>query len=215
MILEELAEGLARWTADHPDWGPGRGWEETVSSYLVETDDAALFIDPLVADGDWAAIDERIGDRVPVVLLTRAGHFRSSQVLADRYGAEVWGHERARQRVAPGNVFNEIRPGAVVPGGVTVLRADVPGYDGAPLYLPSHAAVAVGDLVISVGGELRIWWVAEDEEDRRWYRGHVLPALASWLEHPIRHVLVAHGDYVAGGSEALGKALERPPWDVS
>jgi hypothetical protein len=219
--FQELSDGLSRWTGPHPSWGPGRGWEPTVSSYFVAAEEAALLIDPLLPETEddrvWEALDERVGrlGRTPDVLLTRAGHFRSSQRIVDRYCAEVWGHQRARDRVSPQSAFNEIAPGVTLPGGVSTLPSDVPGYDGAPLYLPSHAAVAVGDIILAIDDELRVWWVAEDEEDRRWYREHVIPALASWLEHPIAHVLVAHGDYVPGGRDALTEALKRPPWDVS
>ena len=170
-------------------------------------------MDPLAADP--AALDAVVARRgLPVaILLTRAGHFRSSQEAADRYDAAVYGHARARARLERG-VYTTIEPRDVLPGGARVLEYS-PHYDGTPLYLPSHAAVAPGDIVISQEGVLRLWWASENEEDERQYRDEFVASIRRWLELPIEHVLVAHGDYVPGGAAELERALERPPWDVT
>ena len=85
--------------------------------------------------------------------------------------------------------------------------------DGAsPLWLPSHNALAVGDALISVAGELRVWWVFQGEDDERDFRERWLPFLRAWLDLPVEHVLVGHGDHVAGGREALAAAFEREPY---
>ena len=52
--MDEIAPGLWRWTALHPDWVPDSepggsdDWEQRVGSVLHTTSDAAVFIDPLV-----------------------------------------------------------------------------------------------------------------------------------------------------------------------
>jgi hypothetical protein len=217
---DELAPGLVRWTATHPAWQPGHGWEREVAAYLLETAGATLLLDPLVpADDDkrfWTWLDGevgRTGNRVAVVL-SRAGHFRNSQEVHDRYGALVYGHERAADRLDPVRDFRSVVAGDELPGAAEVLPFRGI-YDETPLFFPSHGALGVGDLVVSVGGELRVWWVAEDEEERREYEVQHVPSLREWLALPIEHVLVSHGDYVAGGDAALARAFERPPWDVS
>ena len=51
MSVTELAPGLWRWTATHPEWtekeGEGEdGWEPEVSSYALVREDALVLIDP-------------------------------------------------------------------------------------------------------------------------------------------------------------------------
>jgi glyoxylase-like metal-dependent hydrolase (beta-lactamase superfamily II) len=124
----------------------------------------------------------------------------------------VWAHEYTREKVG-GAEFHPIGHGDDVPAGSEVLAFDEePGGSGTPLYLPSHAAVAVGDVFISVDGQLRVWWTSQDEAQERWYRERYVPSLRRWLERRIERVLVAHGDPVAGGADGLAAALERPPF---
>jgi hypothetical protein len=84
------------------------------------------------------------------------------------------------------------------------------GGSGTPLYFASRRAVAVGDVFISRQDGLYVWW-GHGASDDAWYEARLLPSLRLWLDLPIRHVLVAHGDLVP--SEALGPALARPPDD--
>ena len=201
MQVDELAPGLWRWTAEHPEWRPGEGWEPDVACYYVEADDATLVIDPQLPAGDaedrfWVRLDEDVArrGRPVVVLLTTPYHRRSADVVAARYAAQL---------------LDGARPGQILPGGAQVLEP----CDGAsPFWLPSHRALAVGDALISVGGELRVWWVFQDEDDQRDFRERWLPFLRGWLELPVEHVLVGHGAHVAGGREALAAALERDPY---
>jgi hypothetical protein len=218
--LEALAPGLTRWAAAHPAWQPGHGWEREVAAYLVETATATLLLDPLVPardeDAFWRWLDRELArlEKPVAVLLSRAGHFRSSQALHDRYGAIVYGNERARDRLDPVRDFRAVEPGSKLPGDVRALHTRAI-YDETPLFFPSHGALAVGDLVVSVENELRVWWVAEDEAEEREYHEQHVPSLREWLELPIEHVLVSHGDYVPGGGAALAAAFDRPPWNVS
>jgi hypothetical protein len=178
MQVEELAPGLWRWTAEHPEWQAGEGWEPEVACFYVETDDATLLIDPLVPTGDEA---ERC---VPVVVLLTGGwHRRSADEVAARYGASI---HVAGEDELPGGV--ETKP--------TGAMGDV------VLWIPALGALAVGDALISVDGELRLWGARDDLESVR--------ALA---ELPVEHALVAHGDHVPGGRDALAAAVDRPPHD--
>jgi hypothetical protein len=212
--VEEVGPGLWAWAARHPDWKPGFGWDERVRCFVVETEPETLVVDPLVEGDDWTAVDDVVGAREAraAIVLTQAAHARQAGEAAARYGAGVWAHEYAREKVG-GAEFHPIRHGDDVPGAAEVLAFDEePGGSGTPLYVPSHAAVAVGDVFISVDGELRVWWTSRDEEEERWYRERYVPSLRRWLERPIERILVAHGDPVPGGVDALAAALERPPY---
>lgn len=217
MEVRELAAGLWRWTARHPDGKDEYDWDPVVGCFYAETAEATLVIDPLVPDDEgqrfWTALDRDVERReLPVaVLLTETAHSRSAGELAARYGAAVWAHEQARGRVG-GAEFHAVRPGDELPGGARSLDE---GYEEAstPLFLPSHAALAPGDAIVEVNGELRVWWDFGGEEDERRFRERFLPALRRWLELPIERVLVSHGEQRDFGREDVAAALERPPWE--
>jgi hypothetical protein len=208
----ELAPGLWWWTARHPDWSPGQSWDPTVRCFYVETDDATLVVDPLVPgderDRFWTALDRDVERRgLPVaVLLTQAAHARSAGDVAARYGADVYGHEGARGKVG-GAAFHALHAGDEVPGGRVLEFAQERG-SGTPLYFPARAALAIGDVFISRPGGLHVWW-GHGADDDAWYHERLLPSLRAWLELPVEHVLVAHGDLVEPSE--LAAALERPP----
>ena len=53
MVVRELAPGLWRWTALHPEWTPeeaedGEGWEREVGCIYLETPGHIVLIDPLI-----------------------------------------------------------------------------------------------------------------------------------------------------------------------
>ncbi len=79
---------------------------------------------------------------------------------------------------------------------------------GTPLYFHARRAVAIGDVFISRDDGLHVWW-GHSASDDAWYRERLVPSLRRWLDLPIEHVLVAHGDLV--GPEELEAALARPP----
>ena len=220
MEVHELAAGLWSWTARHPDWAPGHRWDADVRCFYVEAADVTLVVDPLVPHDDaarfWTALDHDVERRaLPVaVLLTQAAHARSAGEVARRYGATVWGHQYAHEKVG-GAPYHALEPGDAAPGAARALEFDQePGGSGTPLYFPSHRAVAVGDVFISVDGELRVWW-AHGASGEQWYRERLLPSLRTWLDLPIEHVLVSHGDAVRGGADEIAAALERAPYDVA
>ena len=96
MVVTELAPGLWRWTAPHPDWRPDADWPQEVGCVYAELSESVVLVDPLVPEGEadrfWAALDrdvERLG--VPVrVLETVRWHERSVDEVAGRYGGSVW-----------------------------------------------------------------------------------------------------------------------------
>ena len=211
MDVLELAPGLWRWTARHPDWKPGDSWPPEVACFYAEAEEATLVVDPLIPRDEearfWRSLDRDVERRgVPVaVLLTCAAHARDAGETAERYRADVWGHADAAGKVGHAR-FRAIGPGDVLPGGARVLPGD-PWGDGTPLSLPSHRAVAVGDALLTVDGELRAWC-----GDERQYRESMLPDLRQWLELDLEHLLIAHGEQLPGGRELLAAALELPPY---
>jgi len=214
MVVQELAPGLWRWTALHPEWKPsdaegGEGWEREVGSVYLEGADAIVLIDPQVPsvpeerDRFLRHLDadvERTGKPV-AVLLTVAAHERSAPELAGRYGAEVWAHEREVERY--GALADRIFPsGAELPGGV----AAVDGAFEVVLWIPAHAALVAGDILLGAGGGgVR---VCPDSWLGPWRPPDVRAQLRPLLDLPVERILVAHGEPVlSGGRAALERAL--------
>jgi len=216
VVVRELAPGLWRWTAIHPEWTPahdarGDGWEAEVGCVYLETPGHVLLFDPLVPgepearesflrnlDGDV----KRKGKPV-AILLTIVWHERSTAELARRYGASVWARAGASERLdAP--VSNPFVPGDVLPGGVI-------GIDGQHAFetiywLPEQHALVPGDSLLGDGkGGVRI-------PPERWLRD-TAPAdfrrsLRGLLDLPVELVLVSHGEPVLeNGHAALSRAL--------
>jgi hypothetical protein len=217
--LREQVPGLWCWSAPHPYWRPGRGWDEEVWAYCVDAGDAVVLVDPIAPPGqDAVRLHELIAARrKPVVIaLSRAGHFREAAEFARRYDAMIYGEASAAKRVPDGVEFKAVSAGDVLPGGVRVLAFDVPGLDHAPLYLASHRAIVPGDILLRAEGELRVWWAPDDDADLRFLEERHLPALRRWLDARVDHVLTSHGEPVlGGGGDELAAALARPTWDVT
>ncbi|MBW3592421.1 MAG: MBL fold metallo-hydrolase [Actinobacteria bacterium] len=224
MDVTELAPGLWRWTAPHPDWSPeddegGEGWGREVGCLRLETPAALVLFDPLVPDGGaererfWRGLDgdvERLGP--PHVLLTVFWHARSSQDVLDRSaGARVWAHESVAEKVEERVRYTDtFAIGDELPAGiesVDALRADEVMY-----WLPEQRALVTGDVILGArDGGVRVCpdsWLPKGtsaEEFRTALRAVV-------LDLPVEHVLVSHGEPVLGGGrDALRRALDAQP----
>jgi glyoxylase-like metal-dependent hydrolase (beta-lactamase superfamily II) len=194
MDVQQLGEGLWRWTAPHPEWNPGDDWDRDVGCVYAETPEAVVLIDPLLPAADdrerfWEALDRdvsRLG-RPVVVLLTCEWHGRSADEVAARYGAS-----------RPG-------PGEPLPAGVEGVA--VPAVEETVFVLPEYRAVVTGDIVIGDGqGGVRL--MPDSWFEGRWTPGEARVELRRLLERPIELVLVSHGEPVlTGGREALAGAL--------
>jgi glyoxylase-like metal-dependent hydrolase (beta-lactamase superfamily II) len=209
--VRELAPGLWRWTALHPDWSPGDDWEQEVGCVYLETAASVILIDPLVPGEPEAretflehldADVERSGKPVSI-LLTVHWHERSSEELATRYGAEVWASGSSPGR--PGTpVTNPFAPADVLPGGL--IGVDAPRADETLYWLPEQRALVCGDVILGAGGgRLRVcpesWLTGTMQSELKL-------ALAGLLDLPVELVLVSHGEPVlADGRAALAQAL--------
>jgi hypothetical protein len=186
MNVVELAPGLWRWTAPHPDWSEGEGWEQDVGCVYYEAGSATVLIDPLVPDERelfCAALDRDLERRrLPVtILLTCAWHARSRDELTERYGADD-----------------------SAPAGVQAFA--MPEVDEVVWWLPEHRALVAGDLLLGSADGVRVCpdsWIEEPATPES-----VRAAMQPLLELPVEQVLVSHGDPVLeDGRDALARAL--------
>jgi len=194
--VNEIAPGLWRWTAPHPDWipaepGSAADWDRIVGSVLYESEDAVVFIDPLLparSDAFWRWADERVSGRRVVVLTTLMWHRRSREQVAARYRASV---SRAK-----GNLPTGVKSIVLRGAGETMF------------WLPEHRALIPGDRILGAcGGELRLCpesWLGRCSVDRERLRALLEPV----LELPVERVLVSHGEPVLrDGAAALRRCL--------
>jgi hypothetical protein len=213
--VQELAGGLWRWTARHPEWHPGN-WGAEVGCYALVGPGRTVLIDPLAPAGDdefWPRLDGIVSGSA-VVVITIPYHVRSAEAVCARYpGATVWGHRNAAKRLIDRSIFRELAPGAE-PAGVRAFAIGRPRRSEMPVLVESHAALAFGDAVIAIETGLRVWSTDPvDERRRQWYADRFAPTVEPLLAETFDRVLVTHGPPVMrGGRKALAEALRRPPW---
>jgi hypothetical protein len=190
--LVELRPGLLRWTAPHPDWEPDAeadspaDWPRDVGCVLYEAPAATVFVDPLVPESLWPALDARVQARglAVHVLTTVRWHRRSGPQLLERYD----GSTEAVEGVQP----------------LELARL------GESLYwLPEHRALVAGDRLIGDGrGGARMC-------PQSWLRHLEGPtvddlqeALRPALGLPVELLLLSHGEPILGsGGDALAAAV--------
>jgi hypothetical protein len=208
----QLADGLWRWTARHPEWHPGAFGRE-VASFALKDSETLLLVDPLVTDdGGGSVLDllDELATGEVAILVTIPYHARSAELLAERLDGTIHGHPATAKRLADTSRFSE--DGA--PAGVTAHTIGKPRRSERPVHLPSHRALAFGDAIVETDGELRMW-CADKLDDRRlaWYRDVFAPTVRPLLDLDVDRILVTHGEPVLhAGREALAAALDAPPW---
>lgn len=201
----ELAEGLFRWSAPHPEWQPGAradspdDWGPLVGSVLCDLQDTVVLIDPLLpSEGAererlLAWLDAQIGPRVVSVLTTISDHRRDRELLAERYAGRS---SRAWNAVPPGVVPKPLR-GA----GETVY------------WLERVHALVFGDRLLGDGaGGVRLCpesWLDDVRVDRAGLAHQMRPL----LELPVERLLVSHGEPVLhdGRARLAGAIREAEP----
>jgi glyoxylase-like metal-dependent hydrolase (beta-lactamase superfamily II) len=216
---QEIAAGLWRWTARHPEWHPGEFGSEVVS-FALRAGGETVLIDPLLPPEPGPVLDlieRELGERL-AILITIPYHVRSSEELRRRFGGQVettiWGHPACRKRLDEDAGFRAFEPGEELPGGASAYRIGKPRLFETPLLLPSHRALAFGDAVAEVDGALRVWSNRSVDRDvTRFYRERFNPTLEPLLELDFDRVLVTHGEPVLeGGRDELRAALRADPW---
>jgi hypothetical protein len=219
--VAELAPGLHHWTARHPDWHPG-GFGDEVGSFALVAGDELLLIDPLLpadgtdADAVLTALDAlAAATKSTHILITIGYHVRSAEPLRDRYGASIHGPKTVASRLADSKAYTILEPGIPGPAGVVAYAIGRPRRTELPLWLPSHAAIAFGDaLVTTPEGELRMWsQKPPDAHQVAFYRDRFAPTLAALRELPAQRILTTHGPPIlSGGAQHLAAALDATPW---
>jgi glyoxylase-like metal-dependent hydrolase (beta-lactamase superfamily II) len=215
--LEELAPGLWRFTATR------KGIPSTMTAYALRDGEDTILVDPLVAgerERLLAALDEIVRGRVRI-LVTIPFHVRGSELLwrrwRDRHEVTIFGHEYCATRLDDRSAFRPLRGGETLDGGVRAHPIGRPRRSEIPFELPSHRALAFGDTVLEVDGELRVWEekIASDRR-RTWYEQRLLPTLDALTRLDVKRVLVTHGEPVLrDGARALAASLARTPWSRS
>jgi hypothetical protein len=215
--VQQLADGLWRWTARHGEWHPGE-WGSRVASFALDAGDATLLIDPLLPGDDSAVLErlDALASKPVAILITIPYHARSAERLRKRYKGTIHGHKSVADRLTSRTGFKPFEPGAELPGGARAYAIGKPRRFETPIHLPSHRALAWGDaLVTTLDGDLRIWhWRDKvDAKRARWYRERFNPTLAPLLDLDVERILVTHGPPVLrDGSAALAEALATKPW---
>ncbi len=219
--VTEIAPGLWRWAARHPEWSAGAFGREVASFALRVRGGEILLVDPLLPAGrdDVPELLDALAARAPRlhVYITIPYHVRSTAQIVGRYGTDhvtVWGEHRAARRLEPEIAVTDAEPGTALPFGGRCFAIGRPRRAERPLWIEDHAALAFGDALVSGDGRLRVW--SQDELDARrlaFYRERFAPTLAPLLDLPVRRVLVTHGEPVLDRAAAeLRRAVADPPW---
>ncbi len=206
MQVDQLGEGLWRWTAPHPAWNadpakPHGGWDQEAACLYHEAVDGIVLIDPLVPESDdgerfWLHLDRdvaRVG-RPPTTVVSTRWHTRSADAVRARYaGARTL----AIADDLTCHVDEVLSDGSTVPGGLAVIIPDAPGAARmALLHCSCHGLLWTADLLIGdSAGNLRpaaLDWL-EDPAEQAWLK-HELPQFAHRLEALNSAIIVpAHG----------------------
>jgi hypothetical protein len=195
--VQEITEGLWRWTAPHPDWQPNAlpgssmDWDRDVGCALYLTATDAVFIDPLLPPDPapfWKWCDPLVAGRPVTVLTTIHWHRRSRAELAERYHAAA---------------VND-----PLPEGVRSLV--FAPTDETFFWLTTPRALVVGDRILGGrAGGLRLCpdsWMASLKNPMTQEQLRAL--LAPVLELPVERVLTSHGEPVlSDGARALAEIL--------
>ena len=190
-----------------------------MTAYVLRDGEDTILVDPLVAGEAEplpAMLDEIVRGRVRI-LVTTPFHVRGSELLwrrwRDRHQVTIFGHEYCATRLLDDrSAFRPLRGGETLDGGVRAHSIGRPRRAEIPFELPSHRALAFGDAVLEIDGELRVW-PRHREIERAWYEQRFLPTLDALTRLDVERVLVTHGEPVLrDGARALAAALARPPW---
>jgi glyoxylase-like metal-dependent hydrolase (beta-lactamase superfamily II) len=180
----EIRPGVYCWNAPHPDWAPGCGWDELVTSYAFEAGEGLLVVDPLAPPPEF---DQMTAGRAITIVVTCGWHRRDSDALAARLGAELFVPVPDAEHPDPGT-GTIYRDGDPIMPGVKAL----PGMEASDMLLwdERHRALIAGDTMIDRGEGLCIPydWADEPEDPEQ-----VRKSLLHLLELPIDMVLPTHG----------------------
>jgi glyoxylase-like metal-dependent hydrolase (beta-lactamase superfamily II) len=214
--VDELVPRLWHWTRRHPEWHP-EGFGSVVGSYALIDDAGLVLVDPLVDGEDDPALGEiesKAAGEIRI-LITMGYHVRSAELIWKRLGAKrttIYGHRTCASRLEDASGFTALEGGETLAGGVRAHSFGSPRRAELPFQLPSHRALAFGDVVVETGaGALRIW--AQNSAKQPWWDQRFIPTLLPLARLGVERVLVTHGTPVLkDGSAALDAAFAAGPW---
>jgi glyoxylase-like metal-dependent hydrolase (beta-lactamase superfamily II) len=229
-MTSQIAEGLWRWTAPHPEWTPDKdkpgGWGRMVGCVYYEpartSTGPIVLIEPLEPpEGEErqyfrAALErdvERSG-RPVVIALGNHFHVRDAADLRERLACELTAHPETIARLG-------------IADAVPFARASWQGVDAIPLdsldlgetafFIRAHRALVFADAVVGTGhGRLAVVpqsWAGKGEAAALRYRADFRADLRRLLALEPEIVLPSHGEPVLSrGREALAAAIDGPSW---
>lgn len=180
----ETRPGVHFWQAAHPDWEPGSGWEQLVTSYVLEHGDRLLVIDPLAPPPE---LNLMATGRAVTIVVTCGWHRRDADALAARLSAALFVPvpDPAHPDPGAGRIYTS---GDSFMPGVSALAGMEPS--DMLLWDEGHRALIAGDTLIHRGEGL---CVPYDWADQPSDPEQIKNGLVHLLELPIELVLPTHG----------------------
>ncbi|HEX8206200.1 MAG TPA: hypothetical protein VF587_09090 [Solirubrobacteraceae bacterium] len=192
--MQEILDGLWRWTAKHPAWKPAAepgdadDWPQDVGCVAYRAERALVIVDPLVPEEGF--LDELVEQvDLPVCVLQTIGwHSRSCEQVERRYA------DRLAEEPGPG-----VDPVPIGGAGETMV------------WLPAIRALVPGDRLIGDGeGGLRMCpdsWM----KNLKLRQAGLAEALRPLLDLPVDAVIVSHGEAVlSDGRRLIARAIGEP-----
>jgi len=224
--MQEIAAGIHRWTAPHPEWRTRDEWGHEVVSYALVCADSLALVDPLLPpDGtpEWEEITTRLDKLAAAapaleILITIPYHTRSAEPLYRRFRGRLpvtlWGHPAVARRFLDADTpLTPIVAGARAGTAAVACPIGKPRRYETPLFFPEHRALAFGDALVTYEGAPRVWQPGPFTV--AWYRDRFLPTLRPLMELDVERLLFTHGEPIlSGGRAALGEALAAAPFDL-
>jgi glyoxylase-like metal-dependent hydrolase (beta-lactamase superfamily II) len=207
MGAREVATGVWRWVAFHPEW------KQEVACAAIESGGRLVLIDPLLpagAEGEAALRRLKAGkeDGRPVdIVLTVFYHERSAEAIAKSIaGTSLWVMHEGAEKVESA-VTNPFRPGDALPGGLAALPTA--RIDEVVLWDASSRSLFVGDVLLGRGPE-GIELCPESWLPDGVGTDDLVRSLMPLLDLPIARILPGHGEPLLRNAHARLKSLLEP-----
>ena len=144
MEVEQIAEGLWRWVVDDGAGG-------VVASTYLEAPDAIVLVDPVLPppgeelERFWRALDRDASrSDAPLHVIATGRRAAGGSAIRLRYpGTRLW----------PAGAFS---PADDLPGGVSAWPVNAEGGTQSLLWIPAHAALVAGSVLVGADGGLRV-----------------------------------------------------------
>lgn len=202
----EVATGVWRWVAFHPEW------KQEVACAAIESGGRLVLIDPLLPvgfEGEAALERLKVGveDERPMdIVLTVFYHERSAgAIAATAPGTTLWVVEEGAEKVES-PVTGPFRPGDVLPGGLAALPTA--RVDEIVLWDAASETLFVGDVILGRGAD-GIELCPESWLPDGVGTADLVRSLVPLLDLPVARILPGHGEPLLENARARLKGLLR------